>query len=123
MAPVSSSIIFCAVLRVEKTDYRIMIKKIISSLVLIAFLTTNLGFAAEEIGNLHLAPALRFGSLGDQHHKDIVIAKMALTGELELLDKTIDIDKASDINTIRAAFAKREEFSTASSKQKKLSTI
>jgi protein-L-isoaspartate(D-aspartate) O-methyltransferase len=87
-----------------------LLRRVVSIAVLVTFLATNTGFAAEELGNLHLAPALRFGSLGDEHQKNIVLAKMALSGFLKLLDDARDIDGAVTVEQVLKAFRKREDF-------------
>lgn len=65
-------------------------KRVISTILTITFLVSNVSFAAEirpSAGNANLAPAVISSPLGDENHKNATIAEIILEG---ILKKTLD---------------------------------
>lgn len=89
-----------------------MSRRAISLVVLITFLFSNISYASDlyqsksSQGNINLAPPLLFGPLGEEDHKLLAIAQIGLELDLRKMDEMVDIDKATDTNTILTAFRK-----------------
>lgn len=89
-----------------------MSRRIISLVVLVTFLFSNVSFASDLYrgnppqGNINLAPPLLCGPLGDEDHKLLKLAEIGLELDLLEIDKFVDIDKATDKAILEDAFKK-----------------
>ncbi|NQT22490.1 MAG: hypothetical protein HQ579_03520 [Candidatus Omnitrophica bacterium] len=90
-------------------------KKLISIILTITFLISNVSFASDIAlscnakGNTNLAANLAFDiGIAPTHQKPIAVAKMALMSDLEEIDELRDIDGTTDYEVIRNAFKTRE---------------